>query len=162
EDAASVFAYHVYFGLPFPALVDHGSRAVTWPEHGPIGPISSRYGVGGVSTFYVIGPDCRSAGRSAREQPDKLLRRELGGAARGRGGVVDPVRRGTRLFREGGGRGGPWGTGEKPERPADKAVRRANGRRIVRLFRPYWGPLSIVMGLIVVSSALGVVSPFLL
>ena len=43
EDAASILAYHVYFGLPFPALVDHGSRSVTWPVHGPIGPVSSRY-----------------------------------------------------------------------------------------------------------------------
>src|SRR3954471_21426630 len=60
------------------------------------------------------------------------------------------------------GRGGPWRSREKPERPADKEVRRANGRRIVRLFRPYWRKLSFVCGLIFVSSALGVVSPFLL
>src|SRR5579862_6788908 len=65
------------------------------------------------------------------------------------------------VFREGGGRG-PWGPREKVERPADKAVRRANGRRIVRLFRPYWGKLGVVSLLIVVSSGLGVVSPFLL
>jgi ATP-binding cassette subfamily B protein len=49
-----------------------------------------------------------------------------------------------------------------PERPADKAVRRANGRRIVRLFRPYRGRLGVVSALIVVSAGLGVVSPFLL
>jgi ATP-binding cassette subfamily B protein len=67
------------------------------------------------------------------------------------------------FFREGGGPSrGPWGPREKVERPADKAVRRANGRRIVGLFRPYSGRLLFVFGLIVVSSALGVVSPFLL
>jgi ATP-binding cassette, subfamily B, bacterial len=66
------------------------------------------------------------------------------------------------MFREGGGGGGPWGQRERPERPADKAVRRANGRRITRLFRPYSGKLSFVFLLIIVSSALGVVSPFLL
>jgi ATP-binding cassette subfamily B protein len=64
-------------------------------------------------------------------------------------------------FRDGGGRG-PWGPREKIERPADRAVRRAHGRRIVRLFRPYWAKLTFVCVLIVVSSGLGVVSPFLL
>ena len=51
---------------------------------------------------------------------------------------------------------------EKVERPADKAVRRANLRRIGRLFRGYWGKLSIVTFLIVVASALGVIPAFLL
>ncbi len=55
-----------------------------------------------------------------------------------------------------------FGPGEKPERPADKAVRRANLRRIARLFRPYRVRLSGVCALILVSAALGVVSPFLL
>jgi ATP-binding cassette subfamily B protein len=49
-----------------------------------------------------------------------------------------------------------------PERPADKAVRRANLRRIGRLFAPYRRRLTAVCGLILVSAALGVVSPFLL
>src|SRR5262245_23052620 len=64
-------------------------------------------------------------------------------------------------FREGGGRG-PWGSREMPQRPADKAVRRAHGRRILKLFRPYVWQLLFVFVLIIVSSALGVVSPFLL
>lgn len=62
----------------------------------------------------------------------------------------------------GGGRGGPWSPREAVVRPADRAVRRAHGRRIVVLFRPYWAKLGFVSFLIVVSSALGVVSPFLL
>ena len=49
-----------------------------------------------------------------------------------------------------------------PERPADPAVRRANLRRIVSLFRPYRPRLAAVSGLIVLSAGLGVVSPFLL
>jgi ATP-binding cassette subfamily B protein len=53
-------------------------------------------------------------------------------------------------------------TQEAPERPADPAVRRANFRRIVRLFRPYRRRLALVSGLIVFSAALGAVSPFLL
>ncbi len=51
---------------------------------------------------------------------------------------------------------------DAPVRPADPAVRKANLRRIVRLFRPYKARLGSVGGLIVFSATLGVVSPFLL
>jgi ATP-binding cassette subfamily B protein len=51
---------------------------------------------------------------------------------------------------------------EKPQRPADPAVRKANLRRIVRLFGPYRRRLAAVCGLILVSASLGAVSPFLL
>ncbi|HEU5206503.1 MAG TPA: ABC transporter ATP-binding protein [Gaiellaceae bacterium] len=51
---------------------------------------------------------------------------------------------------------------EVPERPADPAVRKANLRRIVPLFRPYRARLALVCALIVFSAAIGVVSPFLL
>jgi ATP-binding cassette, subfamily B, bacterial len=53
-------------------------------------------------------------------------------------------------------------TADAPERPADPAVRKANFRRIVRLFRPYKARLAAVSGLIVFSAGLGVVTPFLL
>jgi ATP-binding cassette subfamily B protein len=49
-----------------------------------------------------------------------------------------------------------------PERPADPAVRRANLRRIVGLFRPYRRRLVGVSGIIVLSAGIGVISPFLL
>jgi ATP-binding cassette, subfamily B, bacterial len=55
-----------------------------------------------------------------------------------------------------------FASSEPPKRPADPAVRKANLRRIIRLFRPYKARLSLVCGLIVVSAALGVVTPFLL
>src|SRR5688500_18787878 len=51
---------------------------------------------------------------------------------------------------------------EPVERPDDPAVRRANFRRIVRLFRPYRSRLGAVLALILFSSALGVVPAFLL
>src|ERR1044071_7669170 len=51
---------------------------------------------------------------------------------------------------------------EPPERPADPAVRRANLRRIGRLFVPYKLRLSAVLALIVVAAVLGVVPAFLL
>jgi ATP-binding cassette, subfamily B, bacterial len=58
---------------------------------------------------------------------------------------------------------GYWSVdGDRPERPADPEVRRANVRRIVRLFVPYRARLGTVLGLILVSSALGAVSPFLI
>jgi ATP-binding cassette subfamily B protein len=49
-----------------------------------------------------------------------------------------------------------------PERPGDPAVRRANLRRIGRLFRPYTLRLAGLLGLIVATAALGVVPAFLL
>ncbi len=56
-----------------------------------------------------------------------------------------------------------WGAASEPsERPADPAVRRANLRRIVALFRPYRARLLAVCALIVLSAAIGVISPFLL
>jgi ATP-binding cassette subfamily B protein len=55
-----------------------------------------------------------------------------------------------------------FGSREPVVRPSDPAVRKANFRRIVRLFRAYRARLAAVSGLIVVSAALGVVSPFLL
>jgi ATP-binding cassette subfamily B protein len=51
---------------------------------------------------------------------------------------------------------------EPPVRPSDPAVRKANFRRIIRLFRPYRARLGGVSALIVFSAAVGVVSPFLL
>jgi peroxiredoxin len=81
EDAPSVFAYHVYFGLPFPALLDPGSHAVSWPDHGPLGPVSKSYSVRLFPTFYILDRSGRVSWRGDGEQPDALLRRELRRAA---------------------------------------------------------------------------------
>jgi ATP-binding cassette subfamily B protein len=51
---------------------------------------------------------------------------------------------------------------EAPTRPADPAVRRANLKRIARLFRDYRRRLAAVLALILISAALGVVPAFLL
>ncbi|MGI9111988.1 MAG: ABC transporter ATP-binding protein [Gaiellaceae bacterium] len=58
-------------------------------------------------------------------------------------------------------RGRAFQSSEPVERPADKAVRRANLRRIVRLFRPYRLRLTGVLGLILFSSAVGAIPAFL-
>jgi ATP-binding cassette subfamily B protein len=48
------------------------------------------------------------------------------------------------------------------ERPDDPAVRRANLRRVVRLFKPYRSRLAALLALIVFSAGLGVIPAFLL
>ena len=54
------------------------------------------------------------------------------------------------------------GDGDLPTRPQDPAVRRANLRRIARLFGAYRVRLSAVLALILFSAGLGVVPAFLL
>jgi ATP-binding cassette subfamily B protein len=58
--------------------------------------------------------------------------------------------------------GSRWAKQEPPVRPADKAVRRANLHRVVRLFRPYRKRLTGLLALIVFTGALGIVPAFLL
>jgi peroxiredoxin len=81
EDAASVFAYHRYFGLQFPALLDPSSRPGSFHDPGAAGPVSTRYRVQSFPTFYVLDPGGRISWRSDGEQPDALLRKELAKAA---------------------------------------------------------------------------------
>src|SRR3954471_6677702 len=50
---------------------------------------------------------------------------------------------------------------EKPERPADPEIRRANLRRVTGLFQPYRYRLAAVLGLILFSALLRLVSPLL-
>ena len=63
---------------------------------------------------------------------------------------------------EGGGGRWTFARGEPPERPADPDVRRANLRRVARLFRPYRRRLAAVLALIFASALLGIVAPFLI
>ncbi len=83
EDAPTVYAYHVYFGLPFPAVLDPdpGSDPVSYPNHGAAGPTSTAYRAFYYPTFYVIDPQGRISWRSDGEQPNALLRQELNRAA---------------------------------------------------------------------------------
>ena len=57
---------------------------------------------------------------------------------------------------------GAFSPREPVERPADAAVRRANLRRVGRLFRGYRARLAFVLALILLTAGLGVISPFLL
>jgi len=81
EDAASVFAYHRYFGLSFPALLDPGSPAGNFHQQGGPGPVTQAYGVQSYPTFYIVDGTGRIAWASDGEQPDALLRKNLVAAA---------------------------------------------------------------------------------
>ncbi len=77
EDAASVYAFHRYYGLPYPALLDPSSSPGSFTQRGAGGPVTTKYGLQGFPTFYVINPKGRITWRSDGEQPDALLRQEL-------------------------------------------------------------------------------------
>jgi peroxiredoxin len=81
EDAASVFAFHRYFALPYPALLDQGKPSGSFTKVGASGPVSSAYRLRSFPTFYVITPDGKVAWAHEGEQPDALLRQLLLGVA---------------------------------------------------------------------------------
>lgn len=80
ETAPSVLAYHIYFGLAFPAALDPGARPGSFHAPGAPGPISTAYRVRSLPTFYVINPAGRIVWAGAGEEPEALLRGELGRA----------------------------------------------------------------------------------
>lgn len=77
EDAASVYAYHRYFGLQFPALLDPSSQPGSYHQPGAAGRVTTTYQVQSFPTFYVIDRHGVIQWRSDGEQPDALLRQEL-------------------------------------------------------------------------------------
>jgi peroxiredoxin len=81
EDRGSVSAFHRYFGLQYPALVDPGPRPGSFNQEGAAGPVTSEYRADDFPTFYVLDRAGRIAWRSDGEQPDALLRAELRKAA---------------------------------------------------------------------------------
>lgn len=82
ETAPSVFAYHRYYGLSFPSLLDPSGTPGSFSSPGAAGPVSTRYHVQSFPTFYVIDRTGKIAWRSDGEQPDALLRSVLLEAAR--------------------------------------------------------------------------------
>jgi cytochrome c biogenesis protein CcmG/thiol:disulfide interchange protein DsbE len=82
EDAASVFAFHRYYGLQYPTLLDPGAVLGSFTKPGSAGKVSTAYLVTGYPAFYVIGPTGRIVWGGTGEQPDALLRQKLAAAAR--------------------------------------------------------------------------------
>lgn len=81
ETAPSVFAFHRYYGLQYPALVDPSSTPGSFSQQGAAGKVTTEYRVQAYPTFYVLDPRGRITWRSDGEQPDALLRQELLSAA---------------------------------------------------------------------------------
>jgi len=83
EDAASVYAYHRYFGIRDPAVLDLGSAPATGSFHQPgnAGPVTMQYQVQSFPTFYVVDPKGKITWASDGEQPDALIRQQLEKAA---------------------------------------------------------------------------------
>jgi peroxiredoxin len=81
ENAASVFAYHRYFGLRYPTLLDPSSQPGSYSHQGGAGPVTTRYRLQVYPTFYVLDPSGRVVWATGGEQPDALLRQELASAA---------------------------------------------------------------------------------
>jgi peroxiredoxin len=82
EEAASVAAFGRSFHARFPLALDPGRTTVSFPTHGPRGPVTGRYHVTAFPTFYVLDSQGRVAWRAAGEQPLALLARKLRRAAR--------------------------------------------------------------------------------
>jgi peroxiredoxin len=81
ETAPSVFAFHSYFGLQYPALLDPSSNAGSFTSPGGAGKVTQAYEVQSFPTFYVLDGRGAIVWRSDGEQPDALLRQELKRAA---------------------------------------------------------------------------------
>ena len=62
EDAPSVFAYHVYFGLPFPALLDPSSKTGNFNSPGSPGKVTKAYGIQSFPTSTSLMGRARSSG----------------------------------------------------------------------------------------------------
>ncbi|HZI35346.1 MAG TPA: TlpA disulfide reductase family protein, partial [Gaiellales bacterium] len=83
EGAPSVYAFHRYFGLQYPALLDLGPQVGSWHSPQNPGPITNAYHIQGYPTFYVIAPDGTVRWASDNEQPTAKLKQELDQAAAG-------------------------------------------------------------------------------
>ena len=81
ETAPSVFAFHSYFGLQYPALLDPSSEPGSFSSAGGAGKVTTAYKVEAFPTFYVLNGKGVIVWRSDGEQPDALLRQELKRAA---------------------------------------------------------------------------------
>jgi thiol-disulfide isomerase/thioredoxin len=77
ETAPSVLAYHIYFGLGFPVLLDPGVRPGSFSSPGSPGAVSASYRVQAFPTFYVLDRAGRVSWAGQGEQSDLVLRREL-------------------------------------------------------------------------------------
>ena len=81
ETAPSVYAYHRYFGLKDPALLDPSSQPGSWTQQGAPGKVTTAYQVAAFPTFYVVDPNGKITWTSDGEQPNALILQQLKKAA---------------------------------------------------------------------------------
>ena len=81
ETAPSVYAYHRYFGLEDPALLDPSSQPGSFDSPGAPGKVTTAYQVQAFPTFYVVDPKGKITWTSDGEQPNALLVQQLKKAA---------------------------------------------------------------------------------
>ncbi|HEY3962557.1 MAG TPA: TlpA disulfide reductase family protein [Gaiellaceae bacterium] len=77
ETAPSVYAFHRYYGMPYPALVDPSANPGSFNSPGSAGQVSTVYKVEAFPTFYVLDKTGKITWRSDGEQPDALLKQEV-------------------------------------------------------------------------------------
>lgn len=82
ENAASVIAFVRYHHVRYGMLLDPGAKTVTFPARGPRGPVTGRYHVTHLPTFYVIDIDGKIVWRFAGTAGVHRLRAELRLASR--------------------------------------------------------------------------------
>jgi peroxiredoxin len=77
EDTASLYAFHRFFAVPWPVLLDPATPAGSFLKSGAAGAVTRAYGVALYPAFYIIDARGRIAWRNDREQPDLLLTEQL-------------------------------------------------------------------------------------
>lgn len=81
ETAPSVYAFHRYYGLQYPALLDPSTHPGSFTSPGSAGTVTNEYRVLSYPTFYVLDRQGKIVWRSDDEQQDALIRQELVSAA---------------------------------------------------------------------------------
>ena len=83
-----MFAFHRYYGLQYPALVDPSSQPGSFSTQGAAGPVTNAYQVAAYPTFYIIDPH----GKDRVEQRRRAARRPPAPRAReGSTTMIDPL-----------------------------------------------------------------------
>jgi thiol-disulfide isomerase/thioredoxin len=77
ETAPSVYAFHRYYGMSYPALVDPSANPGSFNSPGSAGQVSTVYKIEEFPTFYILDKTGKITWRSNGEQPDALLKQEV-------------------------------------------------------------------------------------
>jgi cytochrome c biogenesis protein CcmG/thiol:disulfide interchange protein DsbE len=82
ETPASVVSFIGDHHVRYPVLLDQGSKVVTFPPRGPRGPVTARFHVTELPTYYVLDAAGHVAWTATGRRPAAVLAEELRKAAR--------------------------------------------------------------------------------